>query len=59
MGNKVEKLKAGFHSVHWPKPEEAAKRTGMVLMVSVIASTLITAVDTAAGQAVNFIINLF
>lgn len=57
--NKIRELEAGFRSVHWPAPVAAAKRTGMVLAVSVVAGVLITAVDTAAGQAVNLILNLF
>ncbi len=52
----VEGIKAEFHKIIWPKKEDLAKQTGVVIVVSVLLGAIIAIVDVVMQYGVDFLI---
>lgn len=56
MQSWMEGIKAEFHKIIWPKKEDLAKQTGVVIVVSVLLGAIIAIVDVIMQYGVDFLI---
>lgn len=52
----MDGIKSEFRKIIWPKKDELAKETGVVIVISVLLGALIAAVDVIMQYGIDFLI---